>query len=100
MKEKKISGEVIYDGKILTLVKDKVICPNNEEAYREIVRHNGGAAILVVNEKNEVLLIRQFRYAYDEIIYEIPAGKLELNEDPYEAAKRELEEETGYKAEK
>lgn len=98
MKEKKINSEVIYDGKILTLVKDKVLCPNNEEAYREIVRHNGGAAILVVNDKNEVLLIKQFRYAYDEIIYEIPAGKLESNEDPYSAAMRELEEETGYKA--
>lgn len=98
MKEKKISGEILYKGKILTLEKDLVLCPNNEKAYREIVRHNGGAAVLVVNDNNEILLIKQFRYAYDEIIYEIPAGKLELNEDPYEAAKRELEEETGYKA--
>ncbi len=98
MKEKKISGEILYKGKILTLERDKVLCPNNDEAYREIVRHNGGAAVLVVNDKNEILLIKQYRYAYDEVIYEIPAGKLELNEDPYYAAKRELEEETGYKA--
>ena len=60
MKEKKINSEIIYDGKILKLVKDKVLCPNNEEAYREIVRHNGGAAILVVNDNNEILLIKQF----------------------------------------
>ena len=98
MKEKKINGEILYDGKILKLERDLVLCPNNDKAYREIVRHNGGAAVLLINVKNEILLIKQFRYAYDEIIYEIPAGKLELNEDPYEAAKRELEEETGYKS--
>jgi ADP-ribose pyrophosphatase len=95
MKEKKIDSNLIYDGKILKLVNDKVICPNGNEAYREIVKHNGGAAVLVVTEDKKILLIKQYRYAYDEIIYEIPAGKLEKNEDPYVAAKRELEEETG-----
>lgn len=98
MEEKKISGEVIYNGKVVRLEKDKVLCPNGMESYREIVRHNGGAAILCVTPDNKVMLIKQFRYAYNEVMYEIPAGKLELGEDPYDAALREFEEETGSKA--
>ena len=96
--EKKIKGEVVFYGKIMTITRDVVLCPNGKEAYREILHHNGGAGVLCLNEKNEVLLVRQFRYAYGEVLYEIPAGKLELNEDPYEAAIRELEEETANKA--
>lgn len=98
MREIKISSELIFDGKILKVVKDKVLCPNGKESFREIIRHNGGAGILCVTPNDEVLLIKQFRYAYDEVIYEIPAGKLEEDEDPYEAALREFEEETGNKA--
>ncbi len=94
MKEKKISGEVIYEGKIITVIRDKVLCPNGSESYREVVQNTGGAAILVVRD-NKVLLERQFRYPFDTVLYEIPAGKLEENEDALEAAKRELEEETG-----
>lgn len=98
MKEKKLSGETIFEGHVVKLVKDKVLCPNGNESFREVVRHNGGAAVLCINENEEILLVKQFRYAYDEVMFEIPAGKLEKNEDPLEAAKRELEEETGNKA--
>lgn len=98
MEEKKIDGEILYEGKILRLERDKVLCPNGKEAYREVVRHNGGAAILCLTEQDEVLLIKQFRYPYKEILYEIPAGKLEQGENPYAAAIRELEEETGNRA--
>ena len=98
LKEKKISGEEIYTGKVVKLIKDKVLCPNGNESYREIVRHNGGAGILCITNDNKVLLERQYRYAYDEVLYEIPAGKLEQGEDPYYAALREFEEETGNKA--
>ena len=98
MKEVKIDSELIFDGKVVRLERDLVKCPNGNNSYREIIRHNGGAAIFCLNEKNEVLLERQFRYAYNDVIYEIPAGKLEKNEDPYLAALRELEEETGFKA--
>ena len=100
MQEKKISGEVLFEGKVVRLEKDKVLCPNGRESYREVVRHNGGAAILCVTDDDMVLLERQFRYAYDEVIYEIPAGKLEKGEDPYDAAMREFEEETGFKADR
>ncbi len=99
MIEKRLSGETIFEGHVVKLVKDKVLCPNGNESFREIVRHNGGAAVLCINENEEILLVKQFRYAYDEVMYEIPAGKLEKNEDPLLAAKRELEEETGNKAE-
>lgn len=98
LKEKKLDSTLIYDGKVLHIYKDKVLCANGNESYREIVKHNGGAAILFINDKNEVALVKQYRYAYDEVMYEIPAGKLEVGEIPYDAALRELEEETGYKA--
>ena len=100
MEEKKISGIDIYNGKVIHVVKDNVLCPNGNESIREIVKHNGGAAVLCINDLEEVLLIKQYRYAYNEIMYEIPAGKLEKNENPYDAALRELEEETGNKAAK
>ncbi len=98
LEEKKVSGEVLYRGKVVTLEKDKVQCSNGKEAYREVIRHSGGAAILCMDADSRVLLIRQFRYAYQEVLWEIPAGKLEKEELPEQAARRELEEETGVKA--
>lgn len=96
--ERKLKGTTIYKGKILDLDVDEVLLGNGAVSKREVVRHSGGAAVLlIVDEK--VLLVKQFRYAYGKEIYEIPAGKLEENETPLEAAERELEEETGYKAE-
>ena len=100
MREKKIDGEVLFNGVVVKLEKDKVLCPNGNTSYREVIRHNGGAAILCVTPDEHIILEKQFRYAYDEVLYEIPAGKLEKDEDPYEAALRELEEETGKKASK
>ncbi|MDE5547136.1 MAG: NUDIX hydrolase [Anaeroplasmataceae bacterium] len=96
--EKFLNREVIYEGKILRLDLDQVECANGNLAYREIVRHNGGAAILCITKENKVLLIKQFRYAYNEVLYEIPAGKLEQKEDSLSAASREFEEETGLRA--
>ena len=98
MREKKLNGKVIFDGKVVKVELDEVLCPNGNKSFREVVRHHGGAAILCVTPDDKILLERQFRYAYDEVIYEIPAGKLEKGEDPYQAALRELEEETGFKA--
>lgn len=96
--EKFLNRKIIYDGKILRLELDQVECKNGKSAYREIVRHNGGAAILCITRDNKVLLIKQYRYAYNEVLYEIPAGKLEKEEDPLSAAQREFEEETGNRA--
>lgn len=96
--EEKLETKTVYDGKILKLNVDRVRLPDGKESWREIIRHNGGAAVLLV-EEGKVLLVRQFRYAYGKEIYEIPAGKLNVGEDPKASAERELEEETGYSAE-
>lgn len=97
MREKQISTETIYKGKILTLEKDKVLCPSGNISTREVIRHQNSVAILA-KVNNKFIFIKQFRYPYDEIIWEIPAGKIDNNEEPLLAAIRELEEETGYKA--
>ena len=93
--EKKISSEKIFDGRILHVRRDTVRLPNGEEASREVVDHPGGVCILALDDQNRVLLVSQFRYPYEKVLREIPAGKLEYGEDPREAAIRELEEETG-----
>jgi ADP-ribose pyrophosphatase len=97
--EKKIKSKVVYDGKILKLEVDDVTLPDGTYSQRECVRHSGGAAVLFVKDGN-VALVRQYRYLYGKEIYEIPAGKLNDGENPQAGAKRELEEETGYRADK
>ena len=97
--EKTVRKNYIYQGKILSLRKDDVVLPDGSESIREIIEHSGGACVLYV-EKENVLFVRQYRYAYGESVYEIPAGKLEKGEDPALAAARELEEEAGIKADK
>ncbi len=95
--EKTVKKNYIYEGKILTLRNDDAELPDGRPCKREIIEHSGGACVLYV-EHDCVLLVRQYRYAYGESIYEIPAGKLEIGEDPKKAAARELEEEAGVKA--
>lgn len=97
--EKTVQKNYVYKGKILNLRNDDAELPNGKPCKREIIEHSGGACVLYV-ENGKVLLVRQYRYAYGESIYEIPAGKLEKGEDPRLSALRELEEETGVKAEK
>ena len=96
--EKKISGETLFKGRVITLHKDKVLCPNGAITYRECVDHHGGVCLLMEID-GKIALVRQFRYAFNEELFELPAGKLEKGENPYQAGLRELEEETGYKAE-
>ena len=95
MKEVKISSTTIYNGKILRLDKD-IIEINGNTAVREVIRHGDGVAILFI-KNNKILLVKQYRYPYNEFIYEIPAGMLEENEEPIVGAIRELEEETANK---
>lgn len=96
LKEEKISNKNVYEGMILKVENAEVKCPNGNIATREIVRHTPGAAVLAITNDNKIILERQFRYAFAEILYEIPAGKQEEGENPFDIAKRELEEETGY----
>ncbi|MBO8427851.1 MAG: NUDIX hydrolase [Firmicutes bacterium] len=98
LKEKQISSESIYKGKIIDVYKDKVICPNGHESTRELIRHCKASCIMAFTSDNKLLIERQYRYPYDEVIYEFPAGKCDKDEDPLVTAKRELEEETGYYA--
>ncbi len=89
----------IFNGKVITVHHDDVMLCNGQMAKRECVDHPGGVAVIGITNDNKVLLVRQFRYLYKETIYEIPAGKLEKGEDPFEAGKREFREETGAVAE-
>lgn len=96
--EKTVKRNYLYQGKILSLRCDDVSLPDGTQSKREIVEHSGGAAVLCLWE-GKVVLVRQYRYAYGEVLYEIPAGKVERGEDPMSAAMRELSEETGFSAE-
>ncbi|HEU4965047.1 MAG TPA: NUDIX hydrolase [Bacilli bacterium] len=96
--EKKIAAETIYKGKIITLELQTVTLPNGKEAQREVVLHPGAVTVLAITNEDNVLLVRQFRKPTDRLLIETPAGKLEHGENPLEAVKRELEEETGYTA--
>ncbi len=99
LEEKTISVEQIYNGKIIDVTRERVLLENKSEAYREVVHHSGGVCILPINDKGEVLFVRQFRYPFKEVLLEIPAGKRENGEDPKECGLRELKEEIGAEAE-
>ena len=96
--EKRIGGEIVFKGALLEVHKDTVLLPDGNKATREYIYHNGASAILVI-DNDDIFMERQFRYPIGEVIWEIPAGKLDKGEDPLTGAKRELEEETGLKCE-
>ena len=99
IREIPFSSETIYDGKILHVERWQVTCPNGRTAAREIVVHQGAAAVVPVYPDGTTLLVRQHRVAVDRVTLEIPAGKLDsAGEDPHDCAVRELEEETGLRA--
>lgn len=93
--EKTLSSEKIFDGRILHIRRDTVLLPNGSQATREVLDHPGGVCVLALDGENRVLLVKQFRYPYEKVLTELPAGKLEYGEDPDQAALRELREETG-----
>ena len=98
MSEKTIEEKVVYEGKIVTLKKLTVKLESGKQALREIISHSGAVGVLAINSKDEICLVKQFRKALETDLWEIPAGKLEPDEDPFECAKRELKEETGITA--
>ena len=98
--EKTVSSELIFDGKIITVKKDKAELENGDVVTRELVVHPGGVCIVPVTDEGEILMVKQFRYPFQEALIELPAGKLEFGEDHREAGLRELREETGAVCEK
>ena len=99
LRETRIDSEEIFDGEVVHLFKDTVELPNGKTATREAIRHIGAVAIVPLTDDGNVIIERQFRYPLDRVVTEIPAGKLDRKtEDRLAAAKRELEEETGYLA--
>jgi ADP-ribose pyrophosphatase len=93
--EKTVSSERIFEGRVFSVRRDVASLPDGKPALREVVEHPGGVGIVPLNAEREVLMVRQFRYPLGRELLEIPAGKLEPGEDPFECAVRELSEETG-----
>ena len=95
VEEKTISSDRIYTGKVISLKVDTVEIENKGYQKREIVEHQGAVAIVALTDDDKVVLIKQFRKPIEQVIWEIPAGKLEIGENPKDCAIRELKEETG-----
>lgn len=96
--ETTIHTEKIYDGKIVQLQVDDVTLPNGKKSKRELIKHSGAVAVIPITKDNKILFVEQYRKPLEKPLIEIPAGKLEKDEDPELAGIRELEEETGYTA--
>jgi ADP-ribose pyrophosphatase len=102
---KVLASKVAYDGPLFRVLTEEIEEPTGKKVRRDVIRHNGSAVILAIDDsksrKNPLVLIeRQFRHAAQQYMYEVPAGKMEEGEDHLEGAKRELLEETGYRAKK
>ena len=98
LNEQPLSADYKYRGRINNLRVDTALLPNGSSATREVVEHPGGVCVAALTEDGCLLFVRQFRYPYQKVLLELPAGKLDPGEDPLEAGKRELREETGAEA--
>ena len=99
LREQMVSSQTIFEGKIIKVTLDQARLPDGALAAREVVYHPGGVAVLALDEDQTVYLVKQFRYPIQQLLLELPAGKLDGPEDHLLAAKRELSEETGLEAE-
>lgn len=94
--EKTVSSKLIFDGKVIHLHLDDILLPDGKLGFREYCTHNGAVCVIPITSNGEVICVRQYRYAIGKPLLEIPAGKLDsINEDPDDAVRRELREETG-----
>lgn len=93
--EKQLTSENVFDGRLLHVYSDKIELPNGRTSTREYIRHQGAVCVVPVTDRNEIIVVRQYRYPIGRVTVEIPAGKLDPGEKPLDAAKRELSEETG-----
>jgi len=99
LEEKQIDSSKVFDGRLLQVYLDHVQLPKGTTTTREYIKHVGAVAVVAIDDKNRIVMENQFRYPFGKEILEIPAGKLDgPDEDPLEAAKRELLEETGITA--
>ena len=96
--ETTISSQTVFSGNVFQVKVDKVKLPDKRESTREIVKHPGGVTMLPLTVDNKIIMVKQYRKAVEEVLLELPAGKLEEKEEPVECVQRELEEETGYRA--
>ena len=96
--ETMLESKELYSGKVIRVTLDTVELENGDTSLREVVHHHGGACVLAVTPDEEIYMVRQFRYAFGQELWELPAGKLEAGEDPRAAAWRELGEECGVTA--
>ena len=99
LQEKTISSDLIYEGPIFTITHDKAELENSKTAVRDVLHHNGGVCVIPITENNEIFLVKQFRYPFQTVTREVPAGKLEYGEQPELCGRRELKEEVGAEAE-
>jgi ADP-ribose pyrophosphatase len=98
LRERKIDGETVFEGRIVRLEVDRVRLPDGGESRREVVRHPGAVLLVPITSEGRVILVRQHRYPTGEVLLEVPAGTLERGENPVDCAHRELDEETGHRA--
>ncbi|MCK5731752.1 MAG: NUDIX hydrolase [Tenericutes bacterium] len=97
LEEKRLTHELVYKNLFMNIYLDDVLLPNNKKSKRIYLEHDGAAAVLPITETGKIVLIRQFRYPINKVIYEIPAGKKDTSDElGLDCASRELEEETGY----
>ena len=98
IEEKIEDSKVVYEGVFINVERLTVTLPDGRKGERDVVRHPGAVAVLALNDNGDILMERQYRVPIDQVIYEIPAGKVDPDEDPTASAQRELQEETGYTA--
>ena len=100
MNFKVTKSDLIFKGRVFDLKVDQIEYPSGNKGVRETALHNGGAVIVAYTDEKKIVLVRQYRYPLQDMLIELPAGKLEIGEDPLVCATRELTEETGYTAKK